>query len=334
LVTRNLYALSRVSAFGWFAACNPIVVDAFEDRPDAEPPSVNIDRCPADPFKVAEGECGCGVPDDDFDADGAVDCIEGCPDNPARSEPLGACGCSNSTDADACTTLREAVRNLYRFNDRGTVITDARGGGNGTLFHRAAAPPVDLESLQINGRLNFDGAGSYVALPAGIVSSLSSATFEVWLTWRGGVYWSRIFDFGNNEGGSGQTYLFLTPWNTETEVVRGALSLAGNPGETVVDGLDAVASGPSSGAIQHVALVVDAVAQAMRLYTNGEEVDSDALVDDLAAISDVNNWLGRSNYSTDPPFPGTLIEFRIYEQALSAELIRASFQAGPGALDD
>lgn len=333
MVTRSLYALSTASAFGWFAGCNPIVVDAFEER-DAQPPPVNIDRCPDDPFKVTAGECGCGTPEDDFDADGAVDCIETCPDNPARTAPMGACGCSSSTDAGACTALREALRNLYRFNDRGTVVTDALSGSDGTLLHRADAPPVDLESLQLHGRLNFDGAGSYVQLPAGIISSLSSATFEVWLTWRGGVYWSRIFDFGDNDGDAGQTYLFLTPLNSETEAVRGAYSLAGNPAETVVNGLEPLRSGPASGAVQHVALVVDAVAQVMRLYSNGEEVDATELFDELGAINDVNNWLGRSNYPLDPPFSGSLIEFRIYEQSLSAEQIRFSFQAGPGALDD
>jgi len=53
---------------------------------------------------------------------------------------------------------------------------------------------------------------------------------------------------------------------------------------------------------------------------------------DLTMIQDVNNWLGRSNYSVDPALFASLIEFRIYEQALTAAQIGLSFRAGPGAL--
>ena len=46
-------------------------------------------------------------------------------------------------------------------------------------------------------------------------------------------------------------------------------------------------------------------------------------------INDINNWLGRSQYSQDPRFGGSYHEFRIYNAALSASDIRASFEAGP-----
>ena len=32
------------------------------------------DHCPDDPDKIVPGVCGCGIPDDDVDADGAIDC--------------------------------------------------------------------------------------------------------------------------------------------------------------------------------------------------------------------------------------------------------------------
>jgi hypothetical protein len=330
VVTRSLCALSKATAFGWLAACNPIVVDAFE-QPDAEAPTVSIDRCPDDALKIEGGGCGCGIPDDDFDADGTLDCVERCPDNSAQIEPMGVCGCSGSTNENACAELRAAVRHVYRFDGSGTTVTDATGGFDGVVL--SALPPADLDSLQVNGRLNFDGVGSYVELPGGILSSLTNATLEVWLNWRGGVRWSRIFDFGSSGGATGQSYLFLTPSNGENDAIRAAFSLAGPGAETVLDGLDVLPRGGPDGEIQHVAVVVDDIAQEIRLYTNGEEVDTNVFVDALAAVIDVNNWLGRSNFNADPPFSGSLIEFRIYEQALSADLIQASYDAGPGALD-
>ena len=59
-----------------------------------------IDGCPNDPNKIEEGQCGCGNPDTDADGDGTADCIDGCPDDPDKIE-AGDCGCGNpETDTD------------------------------------------------------------------------------------------------------------------------------------------------------------------------------------------------------------------------------------------
>ncbi len=50
------------------------------------------DGCPLDPLKLAPGQCGCGVADDDTDGDGAADCNDGCPLDPFKLAP-GVCGC-------------------------------------------------------------------------------------------------------------------------------------------------------------------------------------------------------------------------------------------------
>jgi hypothetical protein len=302
-----------------------------------DPPVTMVDNCPSDPAKTQPGVCGCDIPDDNFDGDGALDCIDDCPDNAARTLPMGPCGCSALTDTAACTALRNGLRNLYTFDGVGVTVTDSLGGMNGTVLDDdGATSMVDLGKLQANGRLNLDGFGSYVDLPDGLVSSLTNATFEVWLTWRGGAFWSRIFDFGNNDGGAlGQTYLFLTPSNSESATLRVAYSVAGGgAAETVIDGPAALPiGGASGGALEHLAVVVDAAQSALRLYSNGVELGAVAFAGNLAALSDINNWLGRSNYSADPPLFASMIEFRIYDQALTATQIGTSFQAGPGALN-
>ncbi len=81
----------------------------------------SVDQCPNDPNKMTPGVCGCGVPDDDSDADGVADCIDVCPGAPevdsdgdgmldcfdlCPSDPkkteAGVCGCGIAdTDADA-----------------------------------------------------------------------------------------------------------------------------------------------------------------------------------------------------------------------------------------
>jgi hypothetical protein len=306
---------------------------------DTETPPPMVDTCLNDPAKTQPGVCGCGIPDDNFDGDGAPDCIDDCPDNAGRTLPSGPCGCSTLTDTAACTGLRDALRNLYTFDGTGAQITDAVGGMNGTVLDDdGVTATAALATLQLNGRLSLDGVGSYVDLPDGLVSSLTNATFEVWLSWRGGAFWSRIFDFGSTDAGgaNGETYLFLTPSNSATSVLRVAYSVAGGgAAETVVDGTAALpmTGAAAGGALEHVAVVVDAAQDQLKLYSNGVELGTVPFTGDLGALTDVNNWLGRSNYLADPPLFAALIEFRIYDQALSAAQIGTSFQAGPGALN-
>lgn len=316
------------------AACDPIVIDAFEPPPP--PPDVPL-TCEPGSLKTEPGSCGCEIPDDDFDGDGTPDCLEDCPDNAGAITPSGPCGCSSSTDTTRCGELRAALRNLYTFDDTGTAILDKRGDAHGTLLH-LDAPSISLDRMQLNGRLTLDGQGSYVELPGGIISSLSDATFEAWLTWRGGDAWTRIFDFGNNDGATqadGVTYLFLTPSSADDGVVRLAYSVAGPAQETRADADDSlpIHVGPGDNTPDHVAVVIDRTNGAMLIYSNGIEIAYTPQPVDLGAIRDVNNWLGRSNYFVDPPLSALFIEFRIYSQALTAAQINASFQAGPGALD-
>lgn len=311
------------------------------DMPDGMAGSATmpgVDNCPADPLKTLPGACGCGVPDDDFDGDATPDCLESCPDNPDRTVPAAPCGCSDLTDAAACTTLRNALRNLYTFDgENTTVIEDLVGNDNGTLIDASGVVPLaNLGRFQVNGRVNLDGVGTFIELPAGRISALTDATFEAWVAWSGGAPWARIFDFGNQVANNGETYLFLTAANSITQVMRVAYSVAG-PGaaETIIDGPLPLAITPTTGArtLAHVAVVVNDTAGTMQLYSNGLQVGTVALAGSLSAIVDANNWLGRSLYAADPFFFGSLIEFRIYDQALSGAQINTSFQAGPGALN-
>jgi len=71
-----------------------------DDDTDADGTADCIDGCPEDPDKIEPGVCGCGVPDDDTDEDGTPDCIDGCPEDPDKIEP-GQCGCGEpDTDTD------------------------------------------------------------------------------------------------------------------------------------------------------------------------------------------------------------------------------------------
>jgi hypothetical protein len=71
----------------------------------------------------------------------------------------------------------------------------------------------------------------------------------------------------------------------------------------------------------------------MSFYVNGAFVNRAAIHPnfDLNTFSDVNNWLGRSQWA-DPLFDGSYDEFRIYDTAPSDDYVTASFNAGPNSL--
>jgi hypothetical protein len=80
-----------------------------------------------------------------------------------------------------------------------------------------------------------------------------------------------------------------------------------------------------------VAVSYDFVAGSASLFLNGQRMTNGAASVRLGGISDVNVWLGKSQWN-DPYFNGQFDEFRIYNGVVSDSAIAASFAAGPDAL--
>jgi hypothetical protein len=78
-----------------------------------------------------------------------------------------------------------------------------------------------------------------------------------------------------------------------------------------------------------VVLVVNAAGGQLLLYQNGQKLGEQPFAGALADINDVNCWLGRSQYNADPELSGTFHDFRVYDAALTAAQIAASFAGGP-----
>jgi hypothetical protein len=288
------------------------------------------DCCPNDESKTDPGVCGCGMPDADSDGDGALDCMEACPHDGQKREP-GACGCgvpdTDTQDAASCDGIESQLAHRYRFNGSGSAITDSVGNASGTFVHAA---------LTGTGAAVLAGGTTdqYIDLPNKIVSDLTNATFEAWLTWNGGAAWQRIFDFGDatsrdeDEQESGRSYLFLTAASgaDATGTVRAAYKRS----TLGADEIAVNAAMPLAvGTMAHVAVVFDDSNNRLTLYVNGALAMSTAISNALSSINDVNNWIGRSQFSNDAELNATVHEFRIYKAALSAKQIRSSFVAGP-----
>jgi len=256
------------------------------------------DECPDDPDKTAPEVCGCGFPE-------------------AATALLGS-----------CKTLISKLLHRYDFEGSGTTVTDRAGASHGVLMGGATLAKVAGRGVvQLGG----GSTGSYVDLPNGLISTLSSATFEAWITWGGGNNYQRVFDFGDsdhatpeNNPKSGKTYLFLSP-KTGAGVVALGYSLTGSASgqEQDVEG-----SAPLPQALSQVVGVVDGSGDTLSVYVDGVQVATEAWTGALTSINDVNVWLGRSQYNADPELTATFHEFRVYGAALSAKEIATAFKAG------
>lgn len=219
----------------------------------------------------------------------------------------------------AATPLTLAHRYSFNESPAATVAEDTVGDADAVL-----QPGAEFNGT---GQMVLDGTNGFAFLPQGIVSTLTNATFEVWITPTSSGNWQRIFDFGTDEGtGQGRSYVFLS--------ARGA------PGARfTVKPLDAgeapilnsqnplLVNQPA-----HMVAVYNWTAGRASLYQNGVLVASGNTVTPLSAIPDVANYLGKSQYTVDALFAGTYDEFRIWDGAMQPAQVAASYATGPAQM--
>jgi hypothetical protein len=213
----------------------------------------------------------------------------------------------------------------YRFEGTGVVAEDDVSGADAT---------VEGGATLAGGNVVLDGNDDYVDLPNGIVSVLAEATFSAWLVWNGNNCWHRVWSFGTTVQGEDlvgdrENELFATPVNcpgaADAEGYTALLEFAGAPGENA-ELLSGVPFG--NGILRHAVLSFGA-SGALRLYLDGERVAATTTGWRLADIADVNNWLGRSQWTQDFNLPGVYESFEIYDVALADAEVRDLFASGP-----
>ncbi|MER5215603.1 beta-L-arabinofuranosidase domain-containing protein [Streptomyces sp. NPDC002838] len=156
---------------------------------------------------------------------------------------------------------------------------------------------------------NVRGSYQYVDLPDQVLGGSSAITLSAWVKPTHDANWTRIFDFGNNT----TRYLYLTARNANG-VPRFAITTSGPGGE---QGLNGTAALPLN---QWSHLAVTIAGGTGTLYVNGTAVarNTSMSLTPAALGTLANNWLGRSNFSTDPVFPGAFDEFNVWSRALTA----------------
>lgn len=219
-----------------------------------------------------------------------------------------------------------ALKHRYSFNETGGfTVSDSVGNANGDLFGNATFQ---------GGQLILDGTvDTFADLPNGILSGLGeNGTIEMWITYTGSAgNWSRLFDFGISDAGEGEAgggvdFFFLTPRTGD-----GVTRFEGNT-PTAAVGINT--PNLPIGQEVHVVIAYSHTGNATRIYMNGVQVAQTTSAGPLSSMvdRDVNNWLGRSQFSADAYCAARFNELRLHSGAMTLEQIAASYQAGPNAL--
>lgn len=218
---------------------------------------------------------------------------------------------NNSTEVVATPAAGQWVR--YAWEELyGNKPRDEWGARHATL---AAAAVRDSgytgQALKLNGT-----ATAYASLPADVMSGLSSFTISSWIKMDALATWMRLFDFGRGTN----NYLFFA-----VQAGNGMVRYAAKNGGTE-QGLSYNYAMPVN-TWTHIAITY--AANTTRLFINGTQVATSTAINITpAAIGAMTqNYLGKSQYTADPMFRGSIDEFRIYNRALSAAEITAGMTA-------
>ena len=195
---------------------------------------------------------------------------------------------------------RSRVASYYFDGD----CADASGCGN-------AGVPVAVPEF-VEGKhgqaIELDGTNSYVQLPGDIAKS-SAFTFAAWIYWNGGANNQRIFDFGNYDRSQ---YMVLSP--SQSGVLGFALKNGGSTSWV------STSSALPAGEWKHVAVTVSS--STVKIYLDGLQQSTSGSISGVSALSETfYNYLGKSQWSTDPLFSGKLDDVHIANYAMSAEEI-------------
>ncbi|HIL55080.1 MAG TPA: hypothetical protein EYG40_08585, partial [Verrucomicrobia bacterium] len=207
----------------------------------------------------------------------------------------------------------------------GTTLVDSVGSADGTI--------VDVggnDGVVAGGKVTLaggdKGSSDYVRLPAGLVSSLASATLETWSTQHSAQNWSRVLSVGSSSNNvlhmsftrGGNINQNELRWNAQSNITLA--DFGGAPTNPIDERV-------------HWVVTIDDVGGAngntkLSVFKNGTEVHSGDTTNDLSGLNDADFFLGRSQWG-DAAANASWDEFRIYDGVLTPSQIQASSEAGP-----
>jgi len=257
------------------------------------------------------------------------------------------------SESDAELVNRWSFNNPAGSVANGTVFTDSASGAPATL--RGNGATLNGAALTLPGTTTGNASAAnisaYVDLPNGILSSKTNVTIEIWATPISSKNWQRLVDFGRTTqagdglGAPGEWTGATAPGTTSASdnfmlsIQRGT-NLSQQRFEAMLDGsatrLD-TAIATTAGTQRHYVITCQSgvgvfpAGGRITWYADGASAGSIDVPYALSQIEDVNNWLGRSQFSGDSTSNAAYDEVRIYDHAMSAAEVASSRTAGANA---
>ena len=216
-----------------------------------------------------------------------------------------------STTAEAAPTAERSM--TARWQMEGNTLDDTENMMDAALA--AAANYVDGRTEGTKA-LRLNGSTQFVQLPYETADA-DELTVAMWVKMRSSNTWQRLLDFGNDT----EHYMFLTPKNSYTNVMRFAIKNGAD--EQTLDCKTALPSGQW----KHVVLTIGTGRTA--IYVDGEEAASTTAISiSPSDIRPVLNYIGRSQFASDPLMSADIDDVRIYNYALTADDVKTLMDGG------
>jgi hypothetical protein len=218
----------------------------------------------------------------------------------AEDKALNRSLCSDTISAAA--TGEKALVTEYNFEDTTTDRTINMNDCSLYGTETYVTGKVDNKAISI-------GSSNFLQLPY-TIANYPSITISAWVYWNGYSQWQRIFDFGNGES----QYMFLTPSATSSQM-RFTIKNGGD---------EQLLNAPilTKRSWKHVAVTMGD--SKVCIYVDGALAASTT---DITIkpndIKPIFNYIGRSQFASDPLFTGYIDDFRIYNYELSADEIKS-----------
>jgi hypothetical protein len=236
------------------------------------------------------------------------------------TEVIATYGGLSATQTVTVVQSSLVLTHRYSFNDSAssTNFVDSVGNADGTLFGTASLDGMGHLVLTGGAGGNSPSDDNYAAVPPHLIDNYSAVTFEFWIALGAMPTWSRVFDFGDTEGGNGQNQIDCAP--------NDGLSPVGVNFE--VPGANVNLPPPLVNWTGHLVCVFDP-GQYLAIYTNGVLMGiNNGVGVQMSALNTTHSYLGRSSWG-DPNGVETYDEFRIYEGAMAPNQVAADYLAGP-----
>lgn len=210
--------------------------------------------------------------------------------------------------------------NNHYLAENNTIYDTSGYCNNGTIVGSLTAA---ASSPRYNCATNFNGNNStYIQIPT-LTLDWSKISFSAWGKWNSFNNWSRIFDFGNGSNGADWD-ICLANYSTSSYIGLGGRTGNGAawPDTKIIE------KELTANTWYHLVETIEN--NICKIYINGSLMKTITLTNTPSVITLTQNYLGKSNWSNNSPFNGSICDFRIYTTVLSTEQIKELYNTSMG----